>query len=280
MNRTYFKFLLLGILCGILNCSYLWISNDNSISLSGMINLFGFNDFYINAGYLILLFRWYFPIILFQIIWGTYIYRHFCSASVYYFSRCNNRVKWFLKEIVYLYIYAILYLLSSLVISALVILFCGNLTLDSSAFLLALYYLILHSLWLFIITVLINVLSITIGSVAGFSIVAAIQALGVAIFIILDDLNIFTYELTSPDEIENLELQSKIIKFDPISHIVLKYHNSGNSKLNSVINKYGFDFSLNESVLTLFIAALIVLAVGCIIIKKKEFITINKESEA
>lgn len=245
-----------------------------------MISLFGFDDFYIYTQYLIWFFRWYFPIILFQIVWGTYIYRHFCSASVYYFSRCNNRIKWFLKESIYLYIYAALYLLSSLVIPVLITLFCGNLTLDSSAFLLALYYLILHSLWLFIITVLVNILSIIIGSVAGFSIVAAVQALGVAVFIILEDKKIFTYELKSSHEITNLELQSKIIKFNPISHIVLKYHNSGNPKLNSVINKYGFNFDLNESVLSLFIAALIVLIAGCIIIKKKEFIATNRELEA
>ena len=51
----------------------------------------------------------YLPLLLFQIFYGTMIYRHFCTASVYFSSRKTNRVKWFLPECAKLWFYAIAY---------------------------------------------------------------------------------------------------------------------------------------------------------------------------
>ena len=30
-----------------------------------------------------------------SMIWGIDLYRHFCTAGVYVFSRCTNRLKWY-----------------------------------------------------------------------------------------------------------------------------------------------------------------------------------------
>jgi hypothetical protein len=279
LKKTYFKLLLLAVICGIINCLYLFASVKKAIPFSTIINHYGLNDFYIFSGYLIFFFRWYFPIILFQIIWGTYIYRHFCSASVYHFSRCNNRAQWFLKEAVHLYVYAILYLM--VLIATPVILFSiyNKLTFDSASFILLAYYMIIYSLWIFIFTLLVNILSIRFSSITGFSIISAIQMLCVSVFIVLQDLNILTYELKTASEIDNLELQSKIIKFNPLSHIVLKYHKSGDQALNKIINTYGFSFYLYESVLLLFVIAIIAVVAGYITIKKKDLITNNQEMD-
>ena len=38
------------------------------------------------------------PYLLFLFLFGTYIYKHFCTAGVYVFSRCENRLKWIAKE--------------------------------------------------------------------------------------------------------------------------------------------------------------------------------------
>jgi hypothetical protein len=120
---------------------------------------------------------------------------------------------------------------------------------------------------------------VKIGSIWGFSFVSAVQVLGVTAFIVLENLNIFTYELKTASEIENLNFQSNIIKFNPISHIVLKYHSSGNQRLNEMINSYGFSFDLNESVVLLLVIAVLISIWGCNVIKKKEFISNNQEME-
>lgn len=46
----------------------------------------------------------YIPIFVFQILFATNIYKHFCSASIYFFSRNANRIKWYLKEVTNIYI--------------------------------------------------------------------------------------------------------------------------------------------------------------------------------
>lgn len=49
------------------------------------------------------------PYLLFLFLFGTYIYKHFCTAGVYVFSRCENRLKWIAKEIAQLFGFCVLF---------------------------------------------------------------------------------------------------------------------------------------------------------------------------
>ena len=48
--------------------------------------------------YLIMLSLEMLPFFLFQMLFGIRIYRHYCTASVYFFSRCTYKVRWFVKR--------------------------------------------------------------------------------------------------------------------------------------------------------------------------------------
>lgn len=267
--KVYAKYLILAALCGFLNCAMMM--KQTSPSVIDLICRFSFSTFIIDKSYIMELFRWYFPLLLFQVVWGTYLYRHFCSASVYYFSRCANRVRWFLKEAVKLYGFTVLYLLVMLATGVLLVGLSGNLLIENDSVIFFLYYLILHSLWLFSMTLLLNVLSIKLSSSGGFIVVGGFQLLSMALFILEEDLLDFNTRTFIVEK-------TRLLQTNPLSHLVLVWHSSTVEAWNEPINRFDITFDLNWSVFLLLLLTLVMLSVSCFIIRKQEFITINRET--
>ena len=97
--KTVLIALIVGIVCvgtGFFELEY--------VSLSKIIlsNAFNGVDFY--PQYISMFTLSYSPLFVFQVIFATYIYKHFCSASIYFFSRNANRINWFLREVVKIYV--------------------------------------------------------------------------------------------------------------------------------------------------------------------------------
>ncbi|MCD8118835.1 MAG: hypothetical protein LUE29_05035 [Lachnospiraceae bacterium] len=59
------------------------------------------------------------PIFCFELIFGISLYQHYCTCSVYYFSRQNNRSKWYLMESAKLFGYTAEYMALYVFLSAL-----------------------------------------------------------------------------------------------------------------------------------------------------------------
>lgn len=265
-----YKSLLIAIVCGILS-GIPFLYTGEVTSLLDVINKLSFSEFYIDATYIAKFFVWYFPLMIFQIVWGTYIYRHFCTASVYYFSRLKNRITWFAGEIPKLYLYILLYLTVLLVSCMLPMLLFRGIVVDSNSIIILIYYYVIQSLWLYITTMLINILSIKWGSSIGFVLVSGVQIFFIGMFAPLQSILNF-------DVPENLEFKSRILKLNPISHLVLNWHSSSVSELNGEINKFDILFDLNESVVLFLFLSVIVSIIGCFVVKRQEFITINRET--
>ena len=268
--KSYVKYFLCAIIGGAFCCLF-FITTHNTISFSYVILKFGFTEFDINIASLMYLFQWYFPLIMFQIFFGTYIYRHFCCASVYYFSRCNNRVSWFLKEAALLYPIAVIYIVIMISSGTIISSITNHLYFDKTSFILFGYYLIIHSLWLFLTTLLINVLAIKISSSNSFLVVGGIQMFFMALFGSWENKLDFTI-------LEKKDHFASILKLNPLSHLVLKWHSSTLESVNKQINCFDIKFDLNWSILLFFVLSIFVIALGCLIVKRQDMIDINKET--
>lgn len=279
MINKYIKFLVVAVACGIMTGMGCIGDNADYVRLYEIVKIFGFEKFYICPGYFQWFFEQYFPIIIFQIIFGTYIYRRFCSASVYYFLRCNNRTRWFVVESIKLYLYTVTYIIIMLFTSVVFVSVFKTVKSGTSDVIILFYYLVLQSLWLFAMTVLINIISIKFNSMVSVVAVLGGQMLCASVFVILQQAGFFTYELQKIYEVGNSKMQQLVMKLNPMSNIIIKYHSSKDSRINKIINDYGFKFDINISVWYLVITVLLVVILGVIIVNKTEFITLNKENQ-
>ena len=125
-----------------------------------------------NISYIIQFIPHFIPLFIIQFYWGISIYKSFCVASIYVFSRRNHRVKWALRE-------------------------------------LAACMLIILSLYSFEMIALINLLSFFLESGVAFAIVQIINLLSLAMYLlsvnlkidesILMDFNLISRLMVEPD---------------------------------------------------------------------------------
>lgn len=220
--------------------------------------------------FLINITHWFMPLLVFQMIYGVYIYRHFCSASIYFFSRNINRKKWFLKESVKLYFCSLLYLLCMIATGILVKSFVYELVWDMEGIIIIIYYLAIHSFYLFAATLAINILSIKFNSSIGFVSVMSVNIFGISLYSILG--NLISEELLYTQ-------YAWLFKVNPFAHLVFRVHSSKVESVDRIINKVNIDFDLNYSFLLFFVIAIALVVIGCIMCEKHEFIVLNKEEQ-
>jgi hypothetical protein len=247
---------------------YLGIRGE--ILLSDIILQYSFSDVSIILVYLIEMSIRLLPFLLFQILFGTYIYQHFCSASIYYFSRCHNRVKWFLKESLKLYVFALIYPMVMVISGTAVTSITNHVVFDKASYILLIYYLLIHSPWLFLTALLMNVIAIRLDSSYGFIVVAGLQLTSVGLLLLWE--NVWPLVDTP-----NLDKHVFLLHLNPISHLILAWHSSPIVAVNERLNHLNIEFSLNTSVMFFFFISLAVIAFGCFVVKKQEWITLSKE---
>lgn len=173
--RTYVKLLVVAVICGIMGtvahasfvdeCTILYILGYASLNGSHA-NMAAVTD--IPYAFMVYIF--------FQIFFGVYIYRHFCTASIYYFSRNSKRTSWYIKQLGQVMLFCVMYLLV-IQLSAIISGMCvTRVVYDAEMWKILAYYLVIYSLYLFASTVMINVLSIRFNNIVGFVVVELINA--------------------------------------------------------------------------------------------------------
>lgn len=103
------------------------------------------------------------PGYVFEIYFGTVLYRHFCTASIYVFSRYPKRLKWYFNELLTTGGIAFLYQSLLLVTVIFIATLRYQLQIDTAGIILLVYHLLLHMLWLYFITLCVNLLAIRLG---------------------------------------------------------------------------------------------------------------------
>lgn len=84
--KYYLRFLGIAVCCGIFCMLELAVSRDNGFEVSEIILRFAMQHVKNYRQYLPELTFWFTPLLFFQIFFGTYIYRHFSVASIYFFQ--------------------------------------------------------------------------------------------------------------------------------------------------------------------------------------------------
>lgn len=270
--KVYVKLLTLSFIFGLI----FYFSYRTADFLSDVILIMGFQNYEIFIGETFKLVQFLLPFILFQMLFGTYIYQHFCTASIYHFTRINNRIKWFLKESVNLLIYCVSYVILLVVFTTVFFEISNTLTYDKESFIILVCYVLINSLFLFFITLLTNILSINFKSHVGFMISNGFVLACISIFIYWDDK--LAFYKTENINIEDIQSDGKLIQLNPISHLVIKWHSSNIETVNERINQFGINFDLYSSVVLFLLLSILTIIVGCLIVKNKDFIITNTET--
>ena len=270
--RFYIRAILVGMLWGVLY-SLFFINSRFQVTLSSIVFVFGFDrpDFLIDYVFLITMHM--FPIFMFQVLFGTYIYRHFCTASIYYFSRYEKRGKWFLQEAYSLYLYGFVYLLVEVIVTVVIACIFEPVIWDKEGIILFFYHIVIQSLWLWFTTLLVNIIAIKSNSSTGFTIVSGIQFL--FIFLILLWKDIFPLEEVAKEVIIR---NGWLLQLNPIAHLVLSWHSSFLPEVNQLICLYPISFDLNHSVILFILYNFILIGIGYRMIEKEEIIITNRET--
>ncbi|MBM6897226.1 hypothetical protein H9X86_07560 [Pseudoflavonifractor capillosus] len=154
------------------------------------------------------------PFLLFEALAGTSFYRHYCTASVYIFSRMPNRLRWYAKECALLALETLLY--QALVLAAAIGVSAVRWTVTDVAHGLPvlLCHLLIWSLWTFAFTLEVNLLAIFVGSSTAFAALAAVQMVCISALIVLNRLE------------DNPALAQLVKRVNPITCLILSWQTS------------------------------------------------------
>ncbi|HAH19237.1 MAG TPA: hypothetical protein DCL29_09590 [Eubacterium sp.] len=210
----------------------------------------------------------YMPLLIFNIIYGIYIYRHFCCASVYFFSRKNNRIQWFVKEIMDLYIHALLYILMICMTGMMVIFIDDKCFMDYDELIILLYYVIIYSLYLLVTTLAINIVAIVFNSTIGF-----ISVQSVVFFMI-------AYMMNMGKKLEVIPVRKRyllFLKVNPVSNLLFQIHKIKVEDRYKFLLQEGIDIEMRYSIMYFLALVAILIIIGSIVVHKKEFIINDRE---
>lgn len=239
-------------------------AQDSGNLLEYMIEIAGLANPQFTSGYLVLLVMGMIPLFVGEIIFGLHLYSHFCTASVYFFSRQDNRVEWYVKETVCLMGKICIYLLTYLIT-----VFAAGWMVYRDIFpvegirILG-YILIYFTLYTFIFSILLNAFSVILGSHLAFPILYVIQLILVLSFMLFES------------EVPQNGVGLWILKYNPISNIIVSWHSS-ERLFPELLNRLPIKFGLNSSAVYLAALALGASVIGGIIICTQDIALDNKE---
>ena len=269
--RRYGWCVAIGVVCGAL-LSFSSINpydrqttlQDLVLQLSGSRGDFVMELYYgavVDFGFLML------PFFLYQFYGGIQLYRQFCVASVYIFSRTTDRVKWYFGELwgmcKGLLVLQVFLQGTTLLVAAL----RWDVVWTREGWILLGVHVLLFTLWTFAMALGVNLLALLWGSSTGFLAVFAIQAGMLAALCLGQGL-----EPPSP-------FLDRLMLLDPISRLVLGWQSGGAFELESALPaEYGHVLTLSGSLMLLGAMTVAVVALGLVVIQKKDILVSNLET--
>ncbi len=195
------------------------------------------------------------PCVIMEVFLGIALYWHFCTASVYVFSRCTDRGKWYWREI--LSVGRDVFIFQGLMVTMVIIAaaFRCQVQVDMSGIYLLVCHLALYSLWSYSIVVLINLIALKFGSSLSFTVVMAIQSIGIVL----------------------LGAGKMAMRINPIARLVLGWQKSFVPKVDSIQESAFENFYLEESLLFLAVINIVILITGAIIVKRHDLLISDSE---
>ena len=209
-----------------------------------------------------------FPNYIFIMIFGTHLYNHFCTASVYVFTRQANRLTWYVKEAFQLLIYTFCFQVLTAVSVVLIACFRYEVTWNSAGFILLLLHVVLHSFWVFSLTLLMNLVAMKLGSNMGFLVVAVVQ---------MGCITLIGMMHVVERSKESMNVLNTMILINPITRIIIGWHDSGNRILSDALYSRYHVLFFSHSLVTLGIISLLVVVIGGYVINKHDLLVNDTE---
>ena len=201
------------------------------------------------------------PFFVLECYMGIAVYRHFCTASIYVFSRYPNRRKWYWREMISVGGEIMIFQGVLLFITILISMARYQVVVDKEGIILAVYYYIIYAVWVYKITVIINLAALWLGSSTSYAVVLGVQMIEITLLSVTD-----------------LWHGYGMLKYNPISRLVLGWQGSRIESLNHVLLQPYDGLDLNASLLFEMITCGILLAVGSVIVRKHNLLISDSET--
>ncbi|MGN0335467.1 MAG: hypothetical protein ACI4DV_07395 [Lachnospiraceae bacterium] len=207
------------------------------------------------------------PNYIVTMVLGNSVYRYFCTASIYIFSRCSDRRKWYVKTIFHLFVQVCVYEIVSVTTVVLITALRYGVVISVSGNFLFGYHVLLYTMWNFAWVLLINICAIKKGSSSAF-----LLAIGIQIFLTscLSIINILEKNHVSKVIIE------RIVWLNPVAHTVVGWHRG----ILSIENLAGTQHSicLSSSIILMLLFCIITILIGNVLIQKHDLLIENMEA--
>lgn len=201
------------------------------------------------------------PFLVLECYMGIAVYRHFCTASIYVFSRYPNRRKWYWREMGSVGTEILMFQGVLLFFTILISVVRYQVVVDKAGIILACSYFFIYGLWMYKITVIINLAALWLGSSTSYAVVLGVQMVEITLLGVTDFWNCYG-----------------MLKYNPIAHLVLGWHGSRIESLDSVLLEPYQGLDLSASLLFEVITCGIILAVGSVIVRKHNLLISDSET--
>lgn len=209
-----------------------------------------------------------FPAFLFELYAGIMLYQHFCTASIYVFSRYPYRMKWYISEVCQLGGKVCIFHMALLVSAILTSSGRYELQIDYAGMVLMLYHFLIYSLWVYIMALSVNLLAVYLGSGSAFALVIFIQ---LACTVLLNPMDLIVRYF------DNRLSYKALLIWNPIAHLVLGWHNSNMEMVNKVLASPYMQTDLNNSLIMFVLLGIIATFIGSVIIKNHDLLVSDSE---
>lgn len=208
------------------------------------------------------------PNMLVIMVMGSQLYQHFCTASIYVFSRCPSRLAWYGKSLVPLFTHLFLFEGTFVAAAVLAALPKCRITVSAGDVRLLGFHVVIYLLWLFGWVVLTNLIAIKLGSSPAFITVMTVQALCTAALALVNFL-------------ERRQMQADIIEWllccNPVAHTVLSWHQGAPFEKELAGSRYALNPII--SLALFFLLDIVIVWAGGILIQRQDLLSENLETE-
>ena len=207
------------------------------------------------------------PDYMFELYIGIELYRHFCTASVYVFSRTPNRSRWYIREVLEVAVAVFGYQIIKMFAAMSVTFLRYQIEPDHFGFFLLVFHIIVYSLWVFTVSVLMNLISIKYGSNNAFIWIVGIQIFMTAL---LELVQIFE---------SNLTLTKIFLNVNPIAHLVVGWHTGTIKELKNSLEAAYIRLDFKVTLVTMLAISIFSVIVGMYLVSQHEFLILNANEE-
>lgn len=207
------------------------------------------------------------PNYIFEIYLGTELYHHFCTASIYVFSRTPHRIRWYMKEVAGVWIVTLFVQMMQMFVSIFVTVLRYQVVLNQSGIILMLFHIAVYTMWFFAMALLLNLMAIQFGSNQAFLLVGGIQFAFTALLELVNLYEIFP------------EYSRYFLNCNPVAHLVIGWHTGREKMFQEVLNTPYDGLYMKSSLVLMLLICVVVIACGMYLVWKHDFLNTYTEGE-